>query len=261
MKDELKKISLNVKKAVDEELEKNYESVGEILKIGADGTPTSRLDLVAENQVFEYVEDHDLPFNILSEEYGFLNRGYDETLVVDPLDGSYNAENNIPIYSISLAIGKKTLNDIRFGFVMNLANGKYYWAEKGKGSFFEERRMLRKKRNEKLGVISIGKNVKNYVFEIMKNVSRIRSLGCASLEMIMVAEGNADFFIYDYEKKGVLRIIDIGASTLIVRENGGKVIDSNNFSDLEMDFDLMQRRNIIAYYDPSDFDLIKGWRK
>ena len=59
----------------------------------------------------------------------------------------------------------------------------------------------------------------------------------------------------------MLSIIDIGASTLLVRENCWKVIDSNNFSDLEMDFDLMQRRNIIAYYDPSDFDLIKGWRK
>ncbi len=261
MIEHLKNISMNVKKAVDDFLERDSKSAGEILKIGADGTPTSRLDIVAEDQVFKYVKEEDLPFNILSEEYGYLDRGYGETLIVDPLDGSYNAENNIPFYSISLAVGRNNLGNIRLGFVMNLANGEYFWAERGKGAYAGQNKILRKKREESLGVISLGRNVKDYVFSVIKNTRRIRSMGCASLEMIMVAEGTADFFIYDYGKKGVLRIIDIGASTLIVRETGGKVLDADTLTDLQMNLDLMERRNVIAVSDFSALESIGGWRK
>lgn len=257
----LRNISFIVKEAVDEYLEKNFTIAGEIVKIGADGTPTSRLDIVAEDQVFRYIRENDLPINILSEEYGYLNRGYDKTLVLDPLDGSYNAENNIPFYSVSMAIGTKSLADVEIAFVMNLANGKYYWAEKGKGAYYMESRIRRRKREEMLGVISLGKNVRDYVFRGIGETRRIRSMGCASLEMIMVAEGSADFFIYDYRGKSVLRIVDIAASTFIVRESGGFVIDSNTFNHLEMPFDLKERRNIIAYSTPEVLEMIRGWKK
>ncbi|MFP3255359.1 MAG: inositol monophosphatase family protein [Thermoplasmata archaeon] len=261
MIDHLKKISLDVKRAVDEFMENSPEISGEIIKIGADGTPTSRLDIVAEDVVFKYVEENDLPLNILSEEYGFLARGYDKTLVLDPLDGSYNAENNIPFYSISMAIGRKSLSDVEEGFVMNLASGRYYWAIKGSGAFFMEKRIRRMERKEALGVISLGKNVRDYVFNAIKETRRIRSMGCASLEMIMVAEGNADYFIYDYKNRNVLRIIDIAASTLIVRESGGYVFDLDTFSDLDMPFDLKERRNIVAFSKIETLDKIRGWKK
>ncbi|MGC9204142.1 MAG: inositol monophosphatase family protein [Thermoplasmata archaeon] len=261
MIDHLKRISFNVKKSVDEFLENNPGGAGETIKIGADGTPTSRLDLVAEDDVFRYVKDNDLPLNILSEEYGYLDRGYEDTLVLDPLDGSYNAENNIPFYSISMAIGRENLSGIEKAFVLNLASGRYYWAEKGKGAFFMEERIKKRKKRETLGVVSLGKNVKDYVFRGIEGTRRIRSMGCASLEMIMVAEGIADFFIYDYRGKSVLRIVDIAASTLIVRESGGFVLDAETFLPLEMPFSLSERRNIIAYSDPEVLEKIRGWRR
>lgn len=243
----LTEIANVVKRAVQEFLEEDFLSAREIMKIGADGSPTSRIDIVAEDQVLSYVQEKDLPLNILSEEYGFLDRKKEYTLVLDPLDGSFNAEMNIPFYSVSMAVGKSDLNDVEYALVMNLVNGKRYWAEKGRGAYFESRKLNAKGKHEEiLSVISMGKSSPDGIWRIIKNSRRIRSMGCASLEMSLVADGTADVFIYYFTKNEVLRVIDIAASTLIVREAGGEVYDLKDFTPLNMSYDLALRKNILA---------------
>ncbi len=247
MINELMEIGKSVKEKVDDYLEKKFDEAGKVIKIGADGTPTSNIDLVAENEVFRIVKEKDLPFNVLSEEYGYWERNKTLTLVLDPLDGSFNAERNIPFYSISMAVMERDMFSTKYALVMNLVSGKSYWAEKGKGAYFENRRINTKKGDgEKLSVISLGKNVNERVFDLIKNSRRVRSMGCASLEMLLVAEGVADVFVYDYSKKGVLRIIDIAASSFIVREAGGEVFDADTMEPLNMDLNLLERKNVIA---------------
>ena len=70
--------------------------MGEILCMGADGTPTSEIDKVAENAVLMYIESNHVPLNVLSEEIGFVDNGAKETLILDPIDGSRNAELGVP---------------------------------------------------------------------------------------------------------------------------------------------------------------------
>lgn len=255
---ELSKIALNVKNSVEEFLKNDYFKAREILKMGADGTPTSKIDQIAEDQVFKYVIENDLPFNILSEEYGFLDRKYDKTLILDPLDGSFNAEMNIPFYSISMAIGKKDLMDVEIGFIMNLVTGKSYWAEKGKGAYFEGRKLYPKKNHDEiLSIMSIGKNSPDSIWKLIKNSRRVRSLGCASLEMALVADGTADLFIYYFKNREILRVIDIAASTIIVREAGGEVYDLNDFSPLNMPLNLSVRKNALAVGDKEFLENIR----
>ncbi len=257
----LKKIAFEVRNSVQEFLDIKFHEAREIIKIGADGTPTSRIDLVAEEQVFKIVKENDLPFNILSEEYGYLNRNYEDTLILDPIDGSFNAEMNIPFYSISMALGKDDLFGIKYALVMNLVSGKSYWAERGKGSYFEDRKLnARSEKKEKLTIISLGKNVPESVFNIIKNSRRVRSLGCASLEMSLVADGTADAFLYYYNKR-VLRIIDIAASTLIVREAGGEVYDLDDFKPLNMPFDLSLKKNVLSTGDIEYAKQLRGFLK
>jgi len=247
MIEKLSEIGKIVRKSVQEFLDNDYMGAREIMKIGADGTPTSKIDLIAEDEVFRFVKEKDLPLNILSEEYGFFDRNYEYTLVLDPIDGSFNAEMNIPFYSISMAIGKKDLMDVKYALVMNLINGKRYWAEKGKGAYFEERKLKAKNNHDEiLSVISMGKESSEVIWKIIKNSRRVRSLGCASLEMSLVADGSADIFLYYFTKRNVLRVIDIAASTLIVRESGGEVYDLSDFSPLNMAYDLSLRKNILA---------------
>ena len=259
MIEELTEIANGVKMHVNEFLENKFLDARETVKIGADGTPTSRIDLVAEDQVFEIVKKKDLPLNILSEEYGFLDRNYDYTLVLDPIDGSFNAEMNIPFYSISMSVGKDDLMNLKYALVMNLVSGKKYWAEKGKGAYFEERKLkANSEMSENLNVISLGRNIPDSVCKIIKDSRRIRSLGSASMEMAMVAEGTANAFLYYFSKKEVLRVIDIAASTLIVREAGGEVYDMKDLKPLNMKYDLTLRKNVLASGNPEYAEKI--WR-
>ena len=107
---------------------------GKTLYMGADGSPTSAIDKTAEDAILNAVDDLDLKVNILSEEAGYIDRGYSETLVVDPVDGTHNATLGLPFYTVSLAVGKNSLQGITQAVVKNLVTGDVYTAEKGEGS-------------------------------------------------------------------------------------------------------------------------------
>ena len=85
---------------------------GEEVCMGADGTPTSQIDKVAENAALMYIQRNGIEVNILSEEIGYVDNGAEETLVMDPIDGTSNAIAGIPYYTISLAVGRSRLSDV-----------------------------------------------------------------------------------------------------------------------------------------------------
>jgi len=83
------------------------EKASKVVKMGADGTPTKFIDLVAEEKVVEVLEDSERPVTLISEEIGEfkIGKGPSEAVfVVDPLDGTRNAIKNIPAYGISIAV-------------------------------------------------------------------------------------------------------------------------------------------------------------
>ena len=49
---------------------------GEFVKIGADGTPTSYIDIIAENEVIKILENAEFTSYLISEEIGELKLGY-----------------------------------------------------------------------------------------------------------------------------------------------------------------------------------------
>ena len=113
---------------------------GEFVKIGADGTPTSYIDVVAEDEVIKLLKEADFVSYLISEEIGEvrLGRGKQESIqlseellktseneqddyfdeimeeenpddpkfifLIDPLDGTSNAVKNIPAYGMSIAV-------------------------------------------------------------------------------------------------------------------------------------------------------------
>ena len=109
--------------------------------IGDDGTPTSEIDKIAENAVLRYIEFHNIPINVLSEEIGFVDNGGSEVLVLDPVDGTSNSIAEIPFYSISMAVGTGSLCGMHTAFIRNLATGNEFWAIKGEGAYYDGRRI------------------------------------------------------------------------------------------------------------------------
>lgn len=236
----------------------NSRCKGEEVCMGADGTPTSQIDKVAENAALMHIQSNRIPLNILSEEIGFVDNGAEETLVMDPIDGTSNAIAGIPYFTISLAVGTSKLSDIRLGYLRNPVTGDVYTAEKGKGAFKNGCPIhVRKAVMDDLFVmIYMGNGAHPDAFALAKRVKSSRSLGCASLEMAIVGEGEADGFLMKSEKyTRAIRIVDIAASTIILREAGGEVYDLEG-NVLDMPFDLEHRSNFIAVGDMSVYNLI-----
>jgi len=221
----------------------DFHKFGKSIGIGADGTPTKYIDKLAEDIAVKELKKSKTKVNLLSEEIGFLDFKGDYTFVLDPVDGTRNAYRGIPFYSVSLAVGKSMLSDVEYGIVKNIPTGDMYIAEKNHGAFCNKKRIGSPEMpaSEVLSSITLGKNCEPLTLNLAKK-NTVRSLGCASLEMCMVAIGGLDFYILAQE---YLRVTDIAASTLIVREAGGFVTNISG-ADLDMSLSLDDRTSIIT---------------
>jgi len=146
-------------------------------------------------------------------------------------------------YSVSLGVGKSILSDVEYGIVKNIPTGEIYFAEKGHGSFLNKKHIIvpDMPAKEVLSSITLGKNFDALTLSLAKK-GVVRSLGSASLEMCMVATGALDFYVIGKE---YLRVTDIAASTIILKEAGGIVTDIHG-KDLDMSLSLDDRTSVIA---------------
>ena len=255
MNDELKllaqKVADTVYRKVRQANSKEFHKFGTNIGIGADGTPTKYIDKFAEDIAIKIIKRSKLKVNLLSEEAGFLDHGGKYTFVLDPIDGTRNAYRGIPFYSVSIAVGKSSLADIEYGIVKNIPTGEIFVAEKGHGAYYNKKRFAAPEIPDKevLSCLTLGKNYDKLTLKLAKK-DKVRSLGSASLEMCMVALGALDYYVVGKE---YMRVIDIAASTLVVREAGGVVTDVLG-RNLDMPLNLDERRSVIA---ACNMDIIK----
>ena len=225
---------------------------GEKVKMGADGTPTSLIDVISEDIVVHILKEAPVYSYIVSEEIGELRLGKgtkrlvsltqelrrddlpeDEKpkfiFLVDPIDGTSNAIKEIPAFAISIAVASvpdgrvATLNDVELAFISNLANGNFFEAEKGKGCWLNNEKVHPSNvvnfSNLTLGGFT--KTGTSQASKLVDNARRMRVLGSVVLELSYVASGRYDAFI---DLRGS-RIIDIAAAKLILEEAGGIITD------------------------------------
>jgi len=238
-------IADRVEKTIKETYTHTFHSYGDQVAMGADGTPTQWIDRYAEDIVLEMIDDTKI--NILSEERGYIEKGGDYTLVLDPIDGTRNAVHHIPFYAISIALGKKKLGDVHYGLVRNIPTGDTYSAEKGKGAFLNLKK-ISVTTDSSNTIISpvLGPSGTPKTYSLVPHYN-IRSMGSAALEMCLVASGSTLAYINGQE---LLRSIDIAAATLIVREAGGEVYNSQG-EKLDMPLTLKERTSVLAVSSPT----------
>ena len=232
-------INRKIKRAKSTEFYKFGSNIG----IGADGTVTKYIDKIAEDAAINYLEKSKLKVNILSEEIGFVDNGAEYTFVLDPIDGTRNAYRGIPFYSVSLAIGKSKISDVEYGIVRNIPTGDIFTAEKGFGAFLNTKKIgvPNVPDSELCSSLALGKNFDKLTISLAKK-EKVRSLGSASLEMCMVALGALDFYVVGKE---YIRVVDIAAATLILREAGG-IVKNILDEQLDMPFNLDERTSVVA---------------
>lgn len=221
---------------------------GRTMYIGADGTPTKRIDNAAEIAALRVLEDREFSARLVSEELGeiVLGSNPDYTVVLDPVDGTFNAIHCIPFYSVSIAIARgDSLSDVFFGYVKNLASGFTYYAEKGEGARYNGRR-LNVSNTDALSAFSLSaygyRPGAERIVELSQSVRRVRTMGCSSLELCLVAAGDIDAYV---DTRHILRVTDVAAGMLIVEESGGIVTDAMG-APLEAPLQVLARVDVVA---------------
>lgn len=211
--------------------------------VGADGTGTSRADAHLDEAILELAET--LGVSVLSEEAGFVDNGSELVAVVDPLDGSRNAGRGIPMFCTSVGVGTKDLSGLQAGVVRSLVNGDCFSAAKGQGAFVNGEPVTQTTFNPEEVMVALvaDSSVDDVQRELERRGHHIRDLGSAAMELALVGTGALDAFVV---RRPWLRVIDIAAGVLFVREAGGLVIDPRTAAPLNTPFDLSARASMLA---------------
>lgn len=233
---------------------------GRYLRMGADGTPTTFVDNLAEEEILRVLADHGNPWNVLSEEAGSLDFGRAKTLVLDPVDGTRNAARGFPAFCVSLALCQRSMGDASLGVVRNLVTGQTFVGRKRGGSFLDGERLplVAAEPAESLVSVELDESRKAVPPLLLKRPFFVRILGSAALDLCLVAQGALDAYVHAPPK---LRVIDIAAAALILREAGGELYDlaGPRRNPLDMPLDLATRTGVAAVRDIAALRSLVPW--
>ena len=150
------------------------------------------------------------------------------TWIIDPLDGTTNFLQQIPVYSVSVALVHD--NEIVVGIVADVQQQETFYAWKGGGAWCNGERIYVSSRIAiEDSVVATGfpyaaRDVLpslTAIFDFfLKNARGIRRLGSAAIDLAYVACGRFDVY---YES--TLNPWDIAGGILLVEEAGGVVTD------------------------------------
>lgn len=197
-----------------------------VLRRGEGGDDTTRVDADAEAAVvaqLERLHGSGIDFRLVSEEVG--ERRFGDTgpwvVVLDPIDGSLNAKRCLPFYCLSIAFADgPTVNDVRFGYVRDLAGGEEWVARAGEGASVNGRRLGGVRPKQRLGVVDLEATTAGMVADAAArldgHVGRVRVLGALALALCQLADGRLD----GVATLKPARSVDLAAAALIVREAG-----------------------------------------
>jgi myo-inositol-1(or 4)-monophosphatase len=199
---------------------------GETVRMGADLTPTKKIDQVAEDCVVAFLNEHPLCSLLISEEAGKVPfDGGKGTIFLDPVDGTFNAVAGIPFYALSIAYAEGGYT--QKAYVRNLASGETFTAEKGAFARCDGKpvRVSPVKNLDECAMSVYGRKFDpTRVMQLGQKIRRWRLLGASALELCYIGAGRIDGFI---DLRGTLRVTDAAAGMLVCSEAGGKVTDLN----------------------------------
>ncbi|AEA47216.1 inositol monophosphatase family protein [Archaeoglobus veneficus] len=222
--------------------------------MGKDGTPTKRIDRIAEDAALAVLKDYDV--RVITEESGVVGDG-EVIVALDPVDGTFNAAKGVPIYSVALCFSRgEKIEDTFFGYVINLATGVEYWADE---KAYKDGEPITVSDSDSLRCNAI-----MYYPRREYGFKRIRIFGSAALEICFVADGSFDCFI-DIRKgagKGLLRVYDVAASLFIAKKAGAIVTDDRGNDIGNKRFTMDERFRLVVANEklhPKLLEVLKGW--
>jgi myo-inositol-1(or 4)-monophosphatase len=164
----------------------------------------------------------------IAEEGTSSERGATYNWIIDPLDGTTNFMQGIPVYAVSLALMKE--NELVVGVVYEIGQQECFYAWKGGGAYLNGTRIcVSGKSDLHQALLATGFPYNNFdlldaYMSFLKwaltSARGVRRLGSAATDLAYVACGRFDAF-WEYD----LKPWDVAAGALLVEEAGGVVSD------------------------------------
>jgi len=185
-------------------------------------------DHASEKVIIDIIREDFPDHFILSEEVGELKMDSEYKWIIDPIDGTVNFANGIPICCVSIGVEKA--GEMILGTVYNPFINEFYFAQRGFGASLNDKKIQVSDESdlEKACLVTgfpyTYVNNPNGPLEVFAKLIRkgipVRRLGSAAMDLCWVAAGRFDGF---YEHK--LQAWDSAAGFLLVEEAGGKITD------------------------------------
>lgn len=185
-------------------------------------------DIASEKVILEIIKENFPDHFILSEEAGEITMDSEYKWFIDPIDGTVNFANGIPLCCVSIGVEKS--GQMIMGAVYNPVLNEFFFAQRGYGASLNDAKIQVSTKTEVSTACLVTGFPYSYldtpngplqVFErLIRKGIPVRRLGSAAIDLCWVAAGRFDGF---YEHK--LMAWDSAAGSLIVEEAGGRISD------------------------------------
>ncbi|QKF81146.1 inositol monophosphatase family protein [Halarcobacter ebronensis] len=207
----------------------------------------TKYDVAVENFLKQEFAKEFKAFNLIAEESDNSKVEFNNSIIIDPIDGTTNFVNQVPHTAISVGVYKNKKPYI--GIVYNPILDELYEAKLNKGAFLNGEKIEVSKENDfQKSLIATGfpytsGTNQDDLDDVIKKIKRvlpkcqdIRRLGSAALDLCYVARGTYEGY---YEMN--LKAWDVSAGLLILQEAGGKVTSLQN-----SEYKLFEDKYIVA---------------
>ena len=225
------------------DLIKIIKKAGKILKAGfyADKDITfkakkdlvTQYDVAVENFLKKKFSKKFKDFNLIAEESDNANVEFNNSIIIDPIDGTTNFVNGVPHTAISVGVYKNKKPYL--AVVYNPILDELYTAKIGKGAYLNGKKLKVSNENDfQKSLLATGfpytsNTNEDDLNDVLKKIKLIlplcqdlRRLGAASLDLCYIAKGTFEGY---YEMN--LKAWDVSAGILILTEAGGVVSNIN----------------------------------
>lgn len=227
-------------------LEKGFYSKKEV-NFKAKKDLVTKYDLAVEEFLKKEFSKKFKEFNIIAEESNNSDIEFNNSIIIDPIDGTTNFVNGVPHCAISVGVYRDKKPYI--GVVYNPILDELYFAKHKKGAFLNGKKIAVSSENSLQKSLlatgfpySSGENTKDLkdvikkIENILPNCQDLRRLGSASIDLCLVASG-----VYEGYYEMNLKPWDVSAGVIILSEAGGKITNIGGTN-----FDMFKDKYIVA---------------
>ena len=170
----------------------------EVMSKGAEYDLVTNLDLEIERFLINEIKREYPNFDIVSEEYNTNGKVTENCFIIDPIDGTINFANNLPLWAIQVACVK---NGKTIASVISMPRiNEFYWADET-GAYLNDRKISVNEVPIKNALYAIdGSNNLPAMQRMRKYSSNRRNFGGVCVSMSFVASGRIHGAVFRSDK-------------------------------------------------------------